>query len=175
MLSCEGCWSSIYHILLDFCNTSNSMGKKFPHISIYGNYIVAMFCACHNSAVEFSYAWYCNDHEDVNILFWCVCNNPSAMYVSLLGPALGTPDITCCYGIPLYHVYTLTRIFRRGVSGCVTGCRCGVWCRGLTTRAIYVGPFLANRSLLSWFISAIEWRIWIIFLCYVKHISSLTH
>ena len=33
-----------------------------------------------------------------------------------------------------------TRIFYRGVSGFATDCPCGVWCRGLTTCLLYVGP-----------------------------------
>ena len=33
-----------------------------------------------------------------------------------------------------------TGIFYRGVSGFVTDCPCGVWCRGLITCLLYVGP-----------------------------------
>ena len=40
-----------------------------------------------------------------------------------------------------------TRIFYRGVSGFATGCTCGVWCRGLTTCLLYVGPLFRNRPL----------------------------
>ena len=37
-----------------------------------------------------------------------------------------------------------TRIFYRGVPGFATDCPCGVWCRGLTTCLLYVGPFFGN-------------------------------
>ena len=40
-----------------------------------------------------------------------------------------------------------TRIFYRGVSGFATDCACGVWCRGLTTCLLYVGPLFGNRLL----------------------------
>ena len=41
----------------------------------------------------------------------------------------------------LYVVFTVpTRISYRGVPGFATDCRCGVWCRGLTTCLLYVGP-----------------------------------
>ena len=38
----------------------------------------------------------------------------------------------------------LTRIFYRGVPGFATDCPCGVWCRGLTTCLLYVGPIFGN-------------------------------
>ena len=45
----------------------------------------------------------------------------------------------------LYVMFTFpTRIFYRGVSGFATDCPCGVWCRGLTTCLLYVGPLFGN-------------------------------
>ena len=45
----------------------------------------------------------------------------------------------------LYFMFTCpTRIFYRGVPGLVTDCPCGVWCLGLTTCLLYVGPLLGN-------------------------------
>ena len=40
-----------------------------------------------------------------------------------------------------------TWIFCRGVSGFVTDRPCGVWCRGLTTCLLHVGPPFGNRIL----------------------------
>ena len=40
-----------------------------------------------------------------------------------------------------------TWIFCRGVSGFVTDCPCGVWCRGLTTCLLHIGPTFGNRIL----------------------------
>ena len=40
-----------------------------------------------------------------------------------------------------------TWIFCRGVSGFATDCPCGVWCRGLTTCLLHVGPPFGNRIL----------------------------
>ena len=40
-----------------------------------------------------------------------------------------------------YSIWT----FRRGVSGFATDCPCDVWCRGLTTCLLHVGPPFGNR------------------------------
>ena len=46
----------------------------------------------------------------------------------------------------IYVMFTFpTRIFYRGVPGFATECPWGVWCRGLTTCPLYVGPLFANR------------------------------
>ena len=37
-----------------------------------------------------------------------------------------------------------TRIFYRGVPGYATDCPCSVWCCGLTTCPLYVGPLFGN-------------------------------
>ena len=45
----------------------------------------------------------------------------------------------------LYVMFTFpTTIFYRGVPGFATDCPCGVWCRGLTTCPLYVGPLFGN-------------------------------
>ena len=49
---------------------------------------------------------------------------------------------------PLYVTSSYsTWIFCRGVSGFPTDCPCGVWCRGLTTCLLHVGPPFGNRIL----------------------------
>ena len=49
---------------------------------------------------------------------------------------------------PLYVTSSYsTWIFCRGVSGLATDCPCGVWCRGLTTWPLHVGPPFGNRIL----------------------------
>ena len=52
--------------------------------------------------------------------------------------ANGPPYVTSSYS---------TWIFCRGVSGFATDCPCGVWCRGLTTCLVHVGPPFGNRIL----------------------------
>ena len=47
------------------------------------------------------------------------------------------------YVTPSYSTW----IFCRGVSGFATDCPCGVWCRGLTTCLLHVGPPFGNRIL----------------------------
>ena len=49
---------------------------------------------------------------------------------------------------PLYVTSSYsTWIFCRGVSGFASDCPCGVWCRGLTTCFLHVGPPFGNRIL----------------------------
>ena len=51
----------------------------------------------------------------------------------------------------LYVMFTFpTRIFYRGVPGFATDCPYGVWCRGLTTCPLYVGPLFGNLYSLKW-------------------------
>ena len=62
-----------------------------------------------------------------------------------------------------------TWIFCWGVSGFATDCPCGVWCRGLTTCLLHVGPPFGNRLLHnSW---AVGLTLWIInlFLCVLTY------
>ena len=77
------------------------------------------------------------------------CNlSPSRMFLSL--DLL--PEYRIQHTIGLLYVTSIysTRIFYRGVSGFATDCPCGVWCRGLTTCLLYVGPLfgylLLNNS-----------------------------
>ena len=49
---------------------------------------------------------------------------------------------------PLYVTSSYsTWIFCRGVSGFATDCPCGVWCCGLTTCLLHIGPPFGNRIL----------------------------
>ena len=60
---------------------------------------------------------------------------------------------------PLYVTssYSTWR-FCRGVSGFATDCPCDVWCRGLTTCLLHVGPPFGNRFLnTSWVVGLTYW------------------
>ena len=49
---------------------------------------------------------------------------------------------------PLYVTFSYsTWIFCRGISRFATDCPCDVWCRGLTTCLLHVGPPFGNRFL----------------------------
>ena len=66
---------------------------------------------------------------------------------------------------PLYVTSSYsTWIFCRGVSGFATDCPCGVWCRGLTTCLLHVGPPFGNRILSnSWAVGLTQWIMNFIF------------
>ena len=68
---------------------------------------------------------------------------------------------------PLYVTSSYsTWIFCRGVSGFATDFPCGVWCRGLTTRLLHVGPPFRNRLLNnSWAVGLTLWIRNLILLC----------
>ena len=54
-----------------------------------------------------------------------------------------------------------TWIFCRGVSGFATDCPCDVWCRGLTTCLLHVGPSFGNRFLnTSWAVCLTYWIVY---------------
>ena len=64
---------------------------------------------------------------------------------------------------PLYVTSSYsTWIFCRGVSGCATDCPCDVWCCGLTTCLLHVGPPFGNRFLnTSWAVGLIYWIVYL--------------
>ena len=67
---------------------------------------------------------------------------------------------------PLYVTSSYpTWIFWRGVSGFAIDCPCDVWCRGLTTCPLHVGPPFGNRFLnTSWAVSLTHWIVYLHFL-----------
>ena len=66
---------------------------------------------------------------------------------------------------PLYITSSYsTWIFCRGVSGFATDCPCDVWCRGLTTCLLHVGPPFGNRFLnISWAVGSTYWTVYLHF------------
>ena len=63
---------------------------------------------------------------------------------------------------PLYVTSSYsTWIFCREVSGFATDCPCDVWCRGLTTCLLHVGPPFGNRFLnTSWAVGLTYWIVY---------------
>ena len=92
--------------------------------------------------------------------------SPPRMYLSL--DLLWEYRIQHCANGPLYVTSSYsTWIFCRGVSGFATDCPCGVWCCGLTTCLLHVGPSLGNRILNnSWAAGLTYWIMNLIFWCF---------
>ena len=67
---------------------------------------------------------------------------------------------------PLYVTFSYsTWVFCRRVSGFATDCPCDVWCRGLTTCLLHVGPPFGNRFLnTSWAVGLTYWIVYLLFL-----------
>ena len=109
-----------------------------------------------------------NEKLDFN-LYTCIFLHQNEYLCSLMIPCLQkilprmflSLDLLWEYRIqhgtngPLYVTSSYsTWIFCRGVSGFATDCPCGVWCRGLTTFLLHVGPPFGNRILNnSWAVS----------------------
>ena len=63
-------------------------------------------------------------------------------------------------------------VFCRGVSSFATDCPCDVWCRGLTTCLLHVGPPFGNRFLnTSWAVGLTYWIVYLHFFVF-WHMSS---
>ena len=64
---------------------------------------------------------------------------------------------------PLYVTSSYsTWIFCRGVSGFATDCPCDVWCLGLTTCLLHVGPPFGNRFLNTrWAVGLTYWIVYL--------------
>ena len=63
-----------------------------------------------------------------------------------------------------------TWIFCRGVSCFATDCPCDVWCRGLTTCLLPVGPPFGNRFLnTSWAVGLTYWILYLNFFCILTY------
>ena len=75
---------------------------------------------------------------------------------------------------PIYATSSYsTWIFCRGVSGFATDCPCEVWCRGLTTCLLHVGPPFWNRFLnTSW---AVGLTYWIVYLHFVLYFNTCNY
>ena len=86
-------------------------------------------------------------HFDIRYLVF-YNTSPPRMFLSL--DLLWEYRIQHCANGPLYVTSNYsTWIFCRGVSGFATDCPSGVWCRGLTTCLLHVGPPFGNRILNS--------------------------
>ena len=75
--------------------------------------------------------------------------------------------------VPLYVTSSYsTWIFCRGVSGFATDCPCDVWCRGLTTCLLHVGPPFGNRfSNTSWAVGLTYWIVYLHFFFVFWHMQ----
>ena len=80
-----------------------------------------------------------NELPDGILFHWfCKCT-PPWMFLPLDIPSEYRPEHVT-FGLLCVIFKFPSRIFCRRVSGFATDCPCGVWCRGLTTCLLYVGP-----------------------------------
>ena len=80
-----------------------------------------------------------NELPDGILFHWfCKCT-PPWMFLPLDIPSEYRPEHVT-FGLVCVIFKFPSRIFCRRVPGFATDCPCGVWCRGLTTCLLYVGP-----------------------------------
>ena len=110
-------------------------------------------------------------HFDTRYLVFC---NPSPPWMFLSLDHLSEYRIQHGAIGPLYVIISYSNwISCRGVSGFATDCPCGVWCRGLTTCLLHVGPPFGNRFLnTSW---AVGLTYWIVYLFLYHHFYILKY
>ena len=81
--------------------------------------------------------------------------------VSLPGPSFRISASTWCHRTLYVTSSYSTWIFCRGVSGFATDGPCDVWCRGLTTCLLHVGPSFGNRFWnTSWAVGLTYWIVY---------------
>ena len=108
------------------------------------------------NVTQWSENWKLSHGRDIFLLryrmpnksYLVVFSNPSPPRMFLSLNLLWDYRIQHCANRPLYVTSSFsTWIFCRGISGFATDCPCGVWCRGLTTCLLHVGPSFGNRIL----------------------------
>ena len=144
---------------------NNSYTSAF-NSSTEGTLFKCFFHTAHDARHSFGICF--KEHFDARYLVFC---NPSPprMFLSL--------DLLIEYRIqhgaigPLYVTSSYsTWIFCMGVSGFVTDCPCEVWCRGLTTCLLHVGPPFGNRFLnTSLAVGLTYWVVYLHFFCILKY------
>ena len=89
--------------------------------------------------VSIYYMFNINELPDGILFHWfCKCT-PPWMFLPLDIPSEYRPEHVT-FGLLCVIFKFPSRIFCRRVPGFATDCPCGVWCRGLTTCLLYVGP-----------------------------------
>ena len=86
-----------------------------------------------NSSIAYSQCFLCDTEVHTLDNIWCNCLSRKKRFAWKV-----IINVTSSYS---------TWLFCRGVSGFATDCPCGVWCRGLTTCLLHVGPPFGNRIL----------------------------
>ena len=111
------------------------------------------------------FKWY---FDTRHFAFWNL--SPPRMFLSLdLLPEYRIQHSTMGY-LYVTSIYS-TRIFYRGVSGFATDCPGGVWCRGLITCLLYVGPLFGYLLLnYSWAVGLTWWIVNSYYFCILTYI-----
>ena len=113
-----------------------------------------------------------NELPDGILFHWfCKCT-PPWMFLPLDIPSEYRPEHVT-FGLLCVIFKFPSRIFCRRVPGFATDCPCGVWCRGLTTCLLYVGPpleFLVWND--SGYVNLTKWWYFFIIFEYILHIST---
>ena len=127
------CRFNVVHYIM-ILHTVIALSKDTPYLALTGE----LWGVCWKTITRIKTAPHC-----ICVICWfCKCTTPW-MFRSLdILPEYLIEHVS--FGL-LYIMFTFpTRIFYRGVPGFATDYPSGVWCRGLTTCPLYVGPLFGN-------------------------------
>ena len=118
------------------------------------NWVIKHLSVLSNFSGSFREPFQCHQWSQWSMLQcgWLITSEKLTLFCKYTTPWMFLPlDILLEYWIEhvsfglLYVMFTFpTRIFYRGVPAFATDCPCGVWCCGLTTCPLYVGPLFWN-------------------------------
>ena len=152
----------------DIVHWSTEPHNRIANRTGVGVYVVlvlnAIRCSCHYflDRILFHHAFHhdsCDYHWVIMAINYLLIYTLGVLYISYSGSANAQlPGCFCPWtfslniGLNMFPLDSFmsclftfpTRIFYRGVPGFATDCPCGVWCRGLTTCPLYVGPLFGQ-------------------------------
>ena len=152
---------SIYIYIWYITGVSFSIGEAARSIGLYFWGVRGSWAECHflfSLVYQFCFALWYKSYTRMLVTFGiCFKQHFDTRYLVFYNPSpprmflsLDLREYQIQHGAngPLYVTSSCsTWIFCRGVSGFATDCPCGVWCRGLTTCFLHVGPPFGNRIL----------------------------
>ena len=144
---------------------------------------ILFHCDFHHDSCDYHYDFMASDYF-LNYTLGCIYLSSSGSANAHTTPWMGPPlGILLEYWIEhvtfglLYVMFTFPAgIFSRGVPGFATACPCSIWCCGLTTCFLHVGPLFGNLVKIdSRSVSFTQTKTTFLLLLIVSHLHALQY